>query len=71
MANADTDRSGTFGRQLQNFINNKLPYAGSGDVIDNVGEINPKFKDFFELGSRREELLKKHSVFVYFRYFTR
>lgn len=64
MANADTDRSGTFGRQLQNFINNKLPYAGSGDVIDNVGEINPKFKDFFELGSRREELLKKHSVAI-------
>lgn len=64
MANADTDRTGTFGRQLQNFINNKLPYAGSGDVIDNVGEINPKFKDFFELGSRREELLKRHSVAI-------
>ena len=64
MANADTDRTGTFGRQLQNFINNKLPYAGSGDVIDNVGEINPKFKDFFDLGSRREELLKRHSVAI-------
>mgnify|MGYP003113659812 CR=1 FL=1 len=64
MANADTDRSGTFGRQLQNFISSKLPYAGSGDVIDNVGEINPKFKDFFDLGTRREELLKKHSVAI-------
>jgi hypothetical protein len=64
MANSGTDREGTFGRTLQNFITSKLPYGKPHDVIDNVGAINPKFKDFFELGSRREELLRKHSISI-------
>ena len=64
MANAGTDREGTFGRALQNFITSKLPYGKPHDMIDNVAEINPKFKDFFELGSRREELLRKHSISI-------
>lgn len=64
MANADTNRSNTFGRSLQTFINSRLPYSQPYNVIDSVEQINPKYKDFFELGSRREELIRKHSISV-------
>jgi hypothetical protein len=58
----DDGKKGTFGRGLQKFIQNNLPYRTPGDIIDDVTEENPKFKDFYKAGSLRKELLAQHSI---------
>tara|TARA_R100000008_G_scaffold86766_1_gene81468 strand:+ start:921 stop:2714 length:1794 start_codon:yes stop_codon:yes gene_type:complete len=59
---ADDGRKGTFGRGLQKFIQNNLPYRSPAAIIDDVTEENPKFKDFYKAGSLRKELLAQHSI---------
>ena len=59
--NADTDREGTFGRSLMNYINSRLPYQ-SYTVIDTVNKLNPKFKVFQDTGSKRTEALSRRSI---------
>jgi hypothetical protein len=59
---AGTGREKTFGRALMNYVSSKLPYSGPYQVIDDIQEINPRFKDFYQTGSNKEELLVKHSV---------
>ena len=34
----------------------------STKIIDNIQKVNPRYKDFFDAGSNKEELLVKHSV---------
>jgi len=58
----DTGQKSTFGRNLQQFISNALPYRSPAAIIDDVQQQNPKFKDFYKAGSVRGELLSKHSV---------
>lgn len=58
----DTGKSSTFGRNLQQFISNALPYRSPAAIIDDVQQDNPKFKDFYQAGSLRQDLLSKHSV---------
>ena len=57
----DHGRGTTFGRSLMKFIGSKLPYS-SLDTITNINEINPKYKLFYDTGTKRESLLAKHSV---------
>ena len=66
MAQADysstNDRgSNTFGRSLQKFINERLPYNNYA-VVDVLSQLNPKFALFQDTGSRRTEAIAKHSV---------
>ena len=42
---ADDGKKGTFGRNLQKFISNNLPYRSPAAIIDDVAAENPKFKD--------------------------
>lgn len=58
----DTGKSSTFGRNLQQFISNALPYRSPAAIIDDVQQDNPKFKEFYQSGSLRQDLLSKHSV---------
>ena len=55
-------QKGTFGRGLQKFISNNLPYRSPAAIIDDVTEQNPKFEDFYKAGSMRKELLAHHSI---------
>ena len=59
---ADDGKKGTFGRGLQKFIQNNLPYRSPAAIIDDVTEENPKFKEFYKAGSLRKELLAQHSI---------
>ena len=59
---ADKGRKGTFGRGLMQLIASKMPYNVEESLIDNINEINPKYKHFYGSGSQREFLLAKHSV---------
>ena len=59
---ADDGRKGTFGRSLQKFISNNLPYRSPAAIIDDVAAENPKFKEFYKAGTVRKELLAQHSV---------
>jgi len=58
----DTGQKSTFGRNLQQFISNALPYRSPAAIIDDVQGQNPKFKDFYKAGSVRGDLLSKHSI---------
>jgi hypothetical protein len=58
----DKGKGTTFGRQMMQYIANRLPFAGTQQLIDNINEVNPKFKHFFPAGSNREQLLSKHSI---------
>ena len=51
-------RGNTFGRSLVQYIQNKLPYAGS--IEDD--SLNPKYKVFKQTGGRRADALVKASV---------
>ena len=59
---ADDGKQGTFGRGLQKFISNNLPYRSPAAIIDDVAQQNPKFKEFYKAGTVRKELLAGHSV---------
>ena len=59
---ADDGKKGTFGRNLQKFISNNLPYRSPAAIIDDVAAENPKFKEFYKAGTVRKELLAQHSV---------
>jgi hypothetical protein len=59
--NAAQGRESTFGRSLMNYINTYLPY-GSYNAIETIEKLNPKFTEFQETGSRKSEVLTKHSI---------
>jgi hypothetical protein len=53
--------STTFGRGLQKFISERLPY-NNYSVVDVLSQLNPKFSLFQDTGSRRTEAIAKHSI---------
>jgi hypothetical protein len=55
------NRESTFGRDLMKFISSKLPYQ-SISVADKIQQLNPKFEEFFDQGSNREEALIRQSI---------
>ena len=52
-------RASTFGRNLVQYIQNRLPYAGTNPDDQ---ELNPKYKLFAKAGMRRSEALARASV---------
>lgn len=56
----DSGKSSTFGRNFMSYVKNKIP---SGAIVDpENNDKNPKYKLFHKAGTRRAELLAKHSV---------
>ena len=53
-------RASTFGRNLIQYIQNRLPYASSGQPENDA--LNPKYKFFQKTGMKRAEALAKASV---------
>lgn len=51
----------TFGRSLQKFINERLPYNNYA-VADVLSQLNPKFNLFQDTGSRKTEAVARHSI---------
>lgn len=51
----------TKGNSLTNLIKQSLPWSNQ-DVIEDVTDLNPKYKDFYKAGSRRDDAIAKHSV---------
>jgi hypothetical protein len=58
---ADTNRESTFGRDIMKFISSKLPYQ-SLNITDKINTLNPKYEEFFNKGSKREEALSRQSI---------
>ena len=52
-----------FSKAFNNFVN-KMPYAGNTTVIDNIGEINPKFETFMKIGTTQQERNLKQAVSI-------
>jgi len=59
-----TNRENTFGRSLMSYIKQSMPYGQPYDVMQNIEQINPKYTDFYKAGTRRDELISKHSIFT-------
>jgi hypothetical protein len=57
----DKGRGSTFGRSLMQYIANRLPYS-TRQVLDDVSDYNPKYKHFYDTGTRREDSLARHSI---------
>jgi len=57
----DPNRESTFGRDLMKFISSKLPYQSIG-FEDKVNKLNPKYQEFFDKGTKREEALSRQSI---------
>ena len=62
MPTAGSNRESTFGKTLMTYVASKLPYNQPYDVIDDINQLNPKYKDFHEAGTIIQELITKHSV---------
>lgn len=59
--NSDTGKENTFGRNLMNYVNSRLPYQ-SYAALDTVSKLNPKYKVFQDTGSKRAEALQRQSI---------
>ena len=55
------NRESTFGRDLMKFISSNLPYQ-SLSVEDKIKQLNPKFEEFYDKGSNRDEALIRQSI---------
>lgn len=51
----------TFGKSLMKFITNRLPYQSYASLTP-TEELNPKYKDFADKGSKRIEALQRQSI---------
>lgn len=51
----------TKGNSLTRFIQSSLPWS-SKDVIEDVSDLNPKYRDFYKTGSKRDDAIAHHSV---------
>ena len=61
MPDQDSNRESTFGRDLMKFISSKLPYQSIG-IEDKINKLNPKYEEFFDKGTHREEALSRQSI---------
>jgi hypothetical protein len=57
---AQSSKNGWAGK-LMRYVSNFLPY-NSETLIDDISELNPKYRHFYETGTRRDELLAGYSV---------
>jgi len=58
---ADPNRESTFGRDLMKYVSSKLPYQ-SVNIQDKINTLNPKYEEFFDKGTKREEALARQSI---------
>lgn len=58
---SNTGKKSTFGRDFMQYVASKMPYNQSY-IMDNVQDLNPKFKHFYNSGTKKEVALAKHSV---------
>lgn len=58
---SNTGKSSTFGRNFMQYVASKMPYNQSY-ILDNVLELNPKFKHFYNTGTKRDVALAKNSI---------
>jgi hypothetical protein len=54
-------KEGIFGTGVMNYIANRMPYSNTA-VIDNILEVNPKFREFYGAGTERDEAIVRHSI---------
>ena len=57
----NSGKASTFGRNFMQYVASKLPYSQSF-VMDNVQQLNPKFKHFYNTGTKRDVALAKNSI---------
>lgn len=58
---SNSGKKSTFGRDFMQYVASKMPYNQSY-IMDNVQDLNPKFKHFYNSGTKKEVALAKHSV---------
>jgi hypothetical protein len=47
--------------KLMSFISTRMPYS-TKDMVNTIEMSNPRYKEFYNLGTKREELLNKYSI---------
>ena len=52
---------GSFRNELMSSLRSLAPYSGKS-MVEMISQDNPKYRDFYTKGSRREEILTNHSV---------
>lgn len=57
---AQSSKNG-WANKLMQYVSNFLPYS-SETLIDDISELNPKYSHFYNSGTKRDELLAKHSI---------
>lgn len=57
----NTGKKSTFGRNFMQYIASKLPYS-QNFILDGIQDLNPKFKHFYDTGTKKEVALAKHSI---------
>jgi len=62
MEQQNQGRASTFGRSLMQYIANRLPFNTSQQMLDNINEVNPKYKHFYNTGTDRDDLVSKYSI---------
>ena len=63
----NNNRESTFGRELMKFVSSRLPYTGYS-VLDQINELNPKYKIFHDKGARHQENIINKSVSAAIKY---
>jgi hypothetical protein len=48
---------------LTRFIQASIPWS-TKDTIENIEDLNPKYKDFYQLGTKRDDAIARHSVSI-------
>lgn len=62
MATPGASNESTFGKSLMTYIASRLPYSQNYEILDNISKLNPKYKEFFDTGTRSQDLIAKHSI---------
>jgi hypothetical protein len=57
----DSGKKSTFGRNFMSYVASKLPYNQHA-AMESAAELNPKFKHFYNTGTKRDVALSKHAV---------
>ena len=46
------------------YVKNALPYSNVDNLLNDVQQLNPKYKDFYKTGSTRDDILSRQSIFT-------
>ena len=62
--NSGTNRESTFGRSLMSYVKDALPYGDTYNMLNDIHNLNPKYKDFYKTGSTRDDLINRQSIYA-------